>query len=155
MKKIDVGQAIQILANVGVIAGIMFLAVEIHQNNEALAIQARLERERITRDSTTRRLDNIELARATVRARAGNTVSEDEEFLLNELNGAVFVDRFLIYQQVQDGLLSSESIPIAAWRATFHQQYPRMSESWEYYKSYFPSSFIRWYEENVIQPGPL
>jgi hypothetical protein len=35
MKKIDLGQAIQI-ANVGVIAGIVFLGVEIHQNNEAM-----------------------------------------------------------------------------------------------------------------------
>lgn len=34
MKKIDLGQTIQILANVGVIAGIVFLAIELQQNNE-------------------------------------------------------------------------------------------------------------------------
>ena len=39
MKKIDLGQAIGILANVGVIAGIVFLAVELRQNNELLATQ--------------------------------------------------------------------------------------------------------------------
>jgi len=36
MKNIDLGQAIQIFANVGIIAGLAFLAVEIAQNNEAL-----------------------------------------------------------------------------------------------------------------------
>ena len=39
MKKIDLGQTIGILANVGVIAGIVFLAVELRQNNELLATQ--------------------------------------------------------------------------------------------------------------------
>jgi hypothetical protein len=46
MKKIDLGQSIQILANVGVIAGIIFLAVEISQNTtmvEAQMNQARTE----------------------------------------------------------------------------------------------------------------
>jgi hypothetical protein len=155
MKKIDVGQAVQILANVGVIAGIAFLVVEIDQNNEALTIQTRLVREGITRDSVVRRLDNMDLVRATTKARAGEALTDEENFLLNELNGAVLVDRLMIYQQVQDGLLPPTAIPVAAWRFTFHVQYPRMSESWEYYKeAYFPPSFIQWYEESVIEPGP-
>ena len=36
MKRIDIGQAITILANLGVIAGIIFLAVEIRQNQAVL-----------------------------------------------------------------------------------------------------------------------
>ena len=39
MKKIDVGQTMTILANLGVIIGIAFLAVEINQNNSQLAAQ--------------------------------------------------------------------------------------------------------------------
>ncbi len=34
MKKIDLGQAVGILANAGVIAGIVFLGMGLHQNNE-------------------------------------------------------------------------------------------------------------------------
>jgi hypothetical protein len=41
LKKIDLGQTIMILANVGEIAGIVFLAFELQQNNEALDLQAR------------------------------------------------------------------------------------------------------------------
>jgi hypothetical protein len=44
MRKIDLGQGIQILANVGVIASIVFLAVQVRQTNRAVmgaAYQAR------------------------------------------------------------------------------------------------------------------
>ena len=39
MKKIDLGQSISILANIGVIAGIAFLAVELSQNTRQLALE--------------------------------------------------------------------------------------------------------------------
>lgn len=41
MKKIDVGQAISLLANIGVIAGIVFLGLELRQNNLLLNAQTR------------------------------------------------------------------------------------------------------------------
>ncbi len=41
MKKIDLGQTIQIVANVGLIARIVYLAIEISQNTEMLAAQGR------------------------------------------------------------------------------------------------------------------
>ena len=40
MKKIDLGKTIQILANIGVIAGIVFLAFEIRQNNILLTAES-------------------------------------------------------------------------------------------------------------------
>ena len=39
MRKINLGQTMGILANVGVIAGIVFLAVELNQNTEQLALE--------------------------------------------------------------------------------------------------------------------
>ena len=40
MKKIDLGQTLSVLANIGVIAGIIILAVELQQNNRLLAAEA-------------------------------------------------------------------------------------------------------------------
>lgn len=40
MKKVDVGQMVQIIANVGVIGGIILLAFEVSQNSDALRLQA-------------------------------------------------------------------------------------------------------------------
>jgi hypothetical protein len=44
MKRIDLGQAISVPANLGVIAGIVFLALELQQNNELLGAEARATR---------------------------------------------------------------------------------------------------------------
>jgi len=38
---INIGESLGILANIGVIAGIIFLAMELRQNNNLLAAQAR------------------------------------------------------------------------------------------------------------------
>jgi hypothetical protein len=43
MKGIDLGQAISAVANIGVIVGIVFLVVELRQNNEVLALQVQSE----------------------------------------------------------------------------------------------------------------
>ncbi len=40
MKKLDLSQTIGILANLGVIAGIVFLGVELRQNNDLLEADA-------------------------------------------------------------------------------------------------------------------
>jgi hypothetical protein len=40
MKKVDIGQVIAVTANMGVIAGIVFLALELQQNNRFLSAQA-------------------------------------------------------------------------------------------------------------------
>ena len=40
MKKLDLGQSIGILANVGVIAGIVFLGLELRQHNELMEAEA-------------------------------------------------------------------------------------------------------------------
>ncbi len=39
MKKFDLGQTVSILANLGVVVGIVFLGMEVRQNNELLATQ--------------------------------------------------------------------------------------------------------------------
>jgi hypothetical protein len=41
MKNINLGQSMTILANVGVVAGILFLAIELQQNNEVLEAEVR------------------------------------------------------------------------------------------------------------------
>jgi len=88
MKKIDLGQMMQILANLGVFAGIVFLAVEIQQNTESMdesrnlafaqAQQARLSQ----LDDSFRSLANSEyLPGIFAKYRAeGREALSDEEF---------------------------------------------------------------------------
>ena len=55
MQKIDFGQTITILANIGVIAGIIFLAIEVQQNNTLMRAQTRSD---ISRDVSGMLLGN-------------------------------------------------------------------------------------------------
>ena len=54
MKNIDLGRTLNTLSNVGVIAGIIFLAVELNQNNEFLELEAKATRAEIFLDGWER-----------------------------------------------------------------------------------------------------
>ncbi len=56
MKKFELGQTIGVLANVGVIAGIIFLVMELQQNNEMMRAQTRGE---LSRDLMGLILENV------------------------------------------------------------------------------------------------
>ena len=88
MKKIDLGQTVAILANVGVIAGIVFLAVEIQQNTESLnearnfAIAEAQQAMRAQLDESFRSLANSdELPEIFVKYRQGGREALTEEEL--------------------------------------------------------------------------
>ena len=119
MKKIDVGQLVGILANLGVIAGIVFLAVEIQQNNEALAVQARLDREDVFRQGVARRFRSPEMVRAVAKSNRGDALTDEELLLIDWENHTVMIDWMLVYMQVHDGILEEETIPVELWRIAF------------------------------------
>ena len=89
MKKIDLGQTMGILANLGVIAGIVFLAIEVRQNQETLEEQNTLA-VLAARDAAfdtysaarTRLLENPELFGVWTKGRNGEplTALENEQF---------------------------------------------------------------------------
>lgn len=154
MKKIDLGQTITILANVGVIAGLLLLVFELRQNSEALGLQARLERENTLRQGLTRRLNNSDLVRAAAKAIEQEELSLEEELLLEDYNRGAMVDWWLAYRQVQDGALDEAALPVTLWSTVFREgtAFPRMDESWTEFKRLFPQEveYIQWFEENVV-----
>lgn len=88
MKKIDLGQAISITANIGVIIGIVFLAVEISQSNRIAAYTAENTRRALYAELNSNFLVSPELVSLGVKLRDKNPVLTAEEevqagFLLN------------------------------------------------------------------------
>ena len=79
MKKIDLGQTITILANIGVIAGIDFLALEVHQNNELMSAEARRSRTESSELAFRAIAENADIAEIFVKARQGQELSAVEE----------------------------------------------------------------------------
>ena len=78
MKKIDLGQTVSILANVGVIAGIAFLAFEIRQNTLATQMQTAQSYTNEMNAADYFYLDHPELMEITTKAIDGKTLSRDE-----------------------------------------------------------------------------
>ena len=151
MKKLDFGQTVQILANIGVIAGIVFLGFEIQQNNAALNLQARLDWEDTIRQGIRARLNNPEIIRATSKAIREEQLSVDEEILLNDANRAALIDFWFAYRQAQDGVLSVESLPVDRWRVVYHER-PLMDESWINFQPMVAqdSEFIQWFDRYIV-----
>lgn len=82
MKKIDLGQIVNTLANVGVIAGIAFLVVEIHQNNQLLTAQAEYNYLQNRADTSTRAVTNRDFAELLMKRDSGAPLSELDRYQL-------------------------------------------------------------------------
>jgi len=91
MKKSDLGQSIAIFANVGVIAGIAFLGIELRQNNEFLAAEARFNRLAVSTESFTLQATEPDLAEILVKDRSGERLTEVEELRIQSYWTRVFI----------------------------------------------------------------
>lgn len=106
MKKLDLGQMISILANIGVIAGIAFVAYELRQNNEFLQAQAR--------ESVHERRTSInllptvtpELASTIDKYDSGQPLSGAEQLVLDGLNRATLATFEWQFGEYRRGRLS-------------------------------------------------
>jgi hypothetical protein len=109
MKKIDLGQTISILANLGVIAGIVFLGYEISQNTDAIrsaTIQAIADQ---SYDNSLTFVDNSEL-RAARRAARANSLTDDQQDQLDYMYSASLRIQQNRYLQARLGILDEETL---------------------------------------------
>ena len=84
MKKIDLGQSISIAANLGVIAGIVFLAIEIGQTNDQLAAQSRNTMYQLREKIASDYVNNVgDIADLIAKERRGDALTEVEAGRLN------------------------------------------------------------------------
>lgn len=82
-KKFDIGQIFNTLANIGVIAGIIFLAYELNQNNELLEMEARANLSDNLQNGWDRISSDPQLVAIFIKDRNEEQLSETEEFQIN------------------------------------------------------------------------
>jgi hypothetical protein len=148
MKKIDLGQTFHILANIGVIGGILLLAFELQQNNELMAAEARFNRLTMAVDAWRFRAEHGELYTLRERANNDEVLSRDEQMRVDASVMAVFVMLEWTFRE-----LSKDSPEMNQVREV--QQYNFANEAsygkvWEARKNSFDPTFVQWMEENVI-----
>lgn len=136
-----------LVANIGVIAGIIFLAVEVQQNNQVLELQTQLQLQSNRETINTRLAENGELAAILVKRESGEPLSDVEAYRLDRLWRASFTIWESEYRLYRDGLLSDSLINPARFRAALEAN-PGMKEGWTIRKSNYSQEFVSWIEEN-------
>lgn len=149
MKKIDLGQTISILANVGVIAGIVFLGFELRQNNEMLVVQAEMAVSENQTDTLLAIVMEPELIELMLKDEQTLTEVERRRLLILGLRAIrLWQGR---YGMMERGLLDQtevvQNIKSIYDRETLNYGAPL---AWEFYREGFPPNFVQFFEENVV-----
>lgn len=152
---LEIGQVLTLGANVGVIAGIVFLAMELRQNNRLLAAQARYSL-REYRNDIADSLMLPHVMEATHKWAAG------EELTAMERSTGLMAALKLIelwewqYGEYAAGMLQRSELPVGAWRLWFHGKGPvpvPVRGIYELRKSVLNVDFVQFFEQNVISTG--
>ena len=145
MKKIELGQAVTILANLGVIAGIIFLAIEIRQNNELMADEAQRVRSESIRECFVMMADNGELAAIQLKDLEGEELSNLEEFRLSQ-----YLMRGVIGYQTSFHQLPREELePMANYFRGQFETSSSFRRGWRQYRDALDPAFVQYMEEDV------
>jgi hypothetical protein len=149
MKKIDIGQTIQILANIGVIAGIVFLAVEVQQANNAVQSSTLQAIGELSYGSARAIVENTELRQALQAARRGEDLTDDQEYMLfASYNGLMRIQQ-IRYQQLRLGVLSEDTIFEVGGTGPGYRN-PYFQKYWTENSSQFSDEFRTFIEQCVM-----
>jgi len=151
LKKIDLGQAATILANICVIAGIVSLGIELQQNNELLAAEARAARHQNRSDHANRvLLENPGLVELIVKADNGETLTQEEHYTLERYLDQALINWQFTFVEYQRGQFNDIELTANSIRSYF-DNLPGMREYWNKVKGVeLQSDFVQWMEENVV-----
>lgn len=151
MKKIDLGQSISILANLGVITGIFFLASEVRQNNALLQQQSRAIGTQQYFDTLERLIDDPTLLALTMKDWDNLTPLESARLQL--LVFRTFAAWEYEWGEWQRGRFDDDDMADnqRIWSHGFEEQ-PMFGQHWNMYRETRAApGFVSWMEENVVR----
>ena len=149
MKKIDLGQTITILANIGVIAGIVFLAVELRQNNEIQSAQVRSTRVDNRAAITEMLFENPEVIEFLGKDRS--SLSQVELDRIRLLGIRALVHSEWTYGEAIRGFQDLDQ-HASFMRTIYHRERLNygLLVAWETFREVADPRFAAWFEENVV-----
>ena len=146
MKKIGLGQTITILVTICVIAGILFLAVEVRQKNEPMRDEAKRAPAESIRDARTQVAENGELAAIVVKELDGENLNVVEKYQLS----SYFMRGLVAYQTSYQQLPREEVERMANYFRRTYQTSPTWRTTWEQKRDTFQPDFVQFIEQNVV-----
>ena len=155
MKKIDLGQTIQIIANLGVIAGIVFVAIELRQNNLLLTAESigTVFETRISRQD--RIMENPGFTVVLIKNRRGEALSEEEEETILASFDRAFIAWQREYLLFQLGILPEEYLraSFGAMRNVYPNRQGTISgyDRWQEWKGDANPAYQAFVEQCILQ----
>ncbi|MGI9258056.1 MAG: hypothetical protein ACR2QQ_04415 [Gammaproteobacteria bacterium] len=147
-KNISLGQLLEVIASLGVIAGIVFLGFELRQNNDLIAAEARFNRLSMAVDSWRYNAENADLAELRERARNREEPSRVEFWRVDGSIMAIFVMLDWTFRELP--VDSPEIIQVRQVQRYNFANDASFNRVWEARKDTFDPAFVQWIEENVI-----
>jgi hypothetical protein len=155
MKKIELGQAITVLANVGVIVGIAFLAIELQQNTNVLESQMRFTQNERETEVIEELFRNPDLISAYIKYENGEELSRYEDLVLSSYAQRVFYSVQWIWGEVEQGNMPVDLA--ATFRKAFHYG-PAGDRQTDFYLHYWENAgkssmnpeFVRFVNERIV-----
>ena len=156
MKKIDLGQTVQIVANVGVIAGLIFLAVEIKQNNDLLESEATLVLRDNRIENSRRLLESPEFSNFLAKLASGEQLTTSEKLQETALYQSYLIHWQWEYNEFRNDRLNEDQLPTGAWSRIVHGNgelpTPGLLLFWDSWSKRLPDSdFVEFMEDNVVK----
>ena len=150
MKTFDVSRTVSVLANIGVIASIAFLAISVRQNNALLTVQARANTLSARNRANELIVESPSLPTIYAKFRAGEPLETDEATRLTAMHQYLL----LMMQWNFEDYTALGLDPLAnvgRFRLIFegNSLTPGLAQTWETWKQTAPKDFVRFIEENV------
>ena len=137
-----------LFANVGVIAGIIFLGIELRQNNELLEAEARFNRMRMSWDGWQSLAEIRDLTELIVRVENGETLAGAEQVRVDAVTMRILIGMEWSFRELPPD--SPERFYIRGALLDVFEGIGADLRVWNSKKTSFDPSFVQWVEENVI-----
>ena len=147
MKMTHLNERLTLIANISVVAGIVFLGLELNQNTGVMRAQAQADLTANRISFAVRMMDPVN-ADLAVKAGGEGILTASERLRYEGLLRTLLLSWESEYYQFQSGLL--KEVPATAWRRLYAEM-PGMAEYWFSFKSSVTPEFATFLDQMVAQ----
>lgn len=151
MKKVDYGQVVSILANIGVVLGLVFLGIEVYQSNQINRTDAWNNLIRTGIDFNDAIAQNSDLAGILAKSNNNESLSDAEEIRLRAFAAASMQRVWFDYQQISTGIITPEELKTRIPRfKVLLARFPSVETLYEQNRNGYSQDFQRFVDSCVL-----
>ena len=151
MKKVEYVEFVSVLANLGVILGLVFLGIQIYQSNQINRTEAWNNLIRTGIEFNDAIAENSDLAEILAKSNNSEPLSDAEEIRLRAFAAASMQRVWFDYQQIGTGIISPEELKTRIPRfKVLLARFPAVRTLYEQNRDGYSENFQRFVESCVI-----